>query len=90
MRHARRSLFASLLASLLGLAVAGTSLPAFAKDPKDLVIGTSAGPYADQVRFGIKPILEKSGWSNSTTTSSRISRWQKVRSTPMCSSTSST
>jgi D-methionine transport system substrate-binding protein len=58
MRHARRS----LLASLLGLAVAGTSLPAFAKDPKELVIGTSAGPYADQVRFGIKPILEKQGY----------------------------
>jgi D-methionine transport system substrate-binding protein len=58
MRHARRS----LLATLLGLAVAGTSLPAFAKDPKELVIGTSAGPYADQVRFGIKPILEKQGY----------------------------
>jgi D-methionine transport system substrate-binding protein len=26
------------------------------------VIGTSAGPYADQVKLGIKPILEKQGY----------------------------
>jgi len=55
MQNLRRT----LLASLLGLAVAGT---VHAKDPKQLVIGTSAGPYADQIKLGIKPILEKQGY----------------------------
>lgn len=30
---------------------------------KELVFGATAGPYADQVRYGIKPILEKKGYS---------------------------
>jgi D-methionine transport system substrate-binding protein len=48
---------------LLILALAATlSAGAFAKDPKEIVIGTSAGPYADQVKLGIKPILEKQGY----------------------------
>ncbi|MBC3920964.1 hypothetical protein H8L32_26105 [Undibacterium sp. CY18W] len=52
-----------LLISALALAFATSlSTPAFAKDPKELVIGTSAGPYADQVKLGIKPILEKQGY----------------------------
>jgi D-methionine transport system substrate-binding protein len=52
--NARRKL---LLAALtLALSVA------HAKDPKELVIGTSAGPYADQIKLGIKPILEKQGY----------------------------
>ncbi|MBB5609225.1 MULTISPECIES: MetQ/NlpA family ABC transporter substrate-binding protein [unclassified Janthinobacterium] len=38
------------------------SVAAHAKDPKELVIGTSAGPYADQLKLGIKPILEKQGY----------------------------
>jgi D-methionine transport system substrate-binding protein len=38
------------------------ALSAHAKDPKELVIGTSAGPYADQIRLGIKPILERQGY----------------------------
>lgn len=46
---------------LLAFAVA-LSTSALAKDPKEIVIGTSAGPYADQVRLGIKPILEKQGY----------------------------
>jgi D-methionine transport system substrate-binding protein len=54
----RRTLLTTLLASL-SLAV---SVPALAKDPKELVIGTSAGPYADQVKLGIKPVLEKQGY----------------------------
>lgn len=45
----------------LAFAVA-VSTSALAKDPKEIVIGTSAGPYADQVRLGIKPILEKQGY----------------------------
>jgi len=40
----------------------GCALSAHAKDPKELVIGTSAGPYADQIRLGIKPILERQGY----------------------------
>jgi D-methionine transport system substrate-binding protein len=55
MRHPRRT----LLFTLLGLSFA---LGAQARDPKELVIGTSAGPYADQVRLGIKPILERQGY----------------------------
>lgn len=48
-----------LLALALALAVTAT---AYAKDPKEIVIGTSAGPYADQVKLGIKPILERQGY----------------------------
>ncbi|HBF51906.1 MAG: MetQ/NlpA family ABC transporter substrate-binding protein [Pseudomonadota bacterium] len=55
MRFPRRSLFAAALSLLVAGAV-------HAKDPKELVIGTSAGPYADQIRYGIKPILEKQGY----------------------------
>jgi len=55
MRTRRRTLIAAALSLLV-------SMTAHAKDPKELVIGTSAGPYADQIRFGIKPILEKQGY----------------------------
>jgi len=47
---------------LLAVTAAAISFAAHAKDPKELVIGTSAGPYADQVKLGIKPILEKQGY----------------------------
>ncbi|MFL6657103.1 MAG: MetQ/NlpA family ABC transporter substrate-binding protein [Massilia sp.] len=50
----------TLLAALVGIAFA-TSANA-ARDPKEIVIGTSAGPYADQIKLGIKPILEKQGY----------------------------
>ena len=49
----------TLLATVLGLALAANAV---AKDPKEIVIGTSAGPYADQIKLGIKPILEKQGY----------------------------
>jgi len=49
-----------LLAAMAAIALAGGS--AAAKDPKQLVIGTSAGPYADQIKLGIKPLLEKQGY----------------------------
>jgi len=50
-------------ALLIALAIAlGAAVPAHAKDPKEIVIGTSAGPYADQIKLGIKPILEKKGY----------------------------
>jgi D-methionine transport system substrate-binding protein len=44
------------------LIAAGAHGIANAKDLKEIVIGTSAGPYADQVKLGIKPILEKQGY----------------------------
>jgi D-methionine transport system substrate-binding protein len=53
MTNRRRALLFALLLSSLG---------AHAKDPRELVIGTSAGPYADQVKLGIKPILERQGY----------------------------
>jgi D-methionine transport system substrate-binding protein len=56
--RSRRNLVFSAIALALGLAAA----PSHAKDPKELVIGTSAGPYADQIKLGIKPILEKQGY----------------------------
>jgi D-methionine transport system substrate-binding protein len=48
--------------TLLAVAVALAAATVHAKDPKELVIGTSAGPYADQVRLGIKPLLERQGY----------------------------
>ncbi|MYM27696.1 hypothetical protein GTP58_05130 [Duganella sp. CY15W] len=51
----RRTLLVAALA-------AAVSFSAHAKDPKELVIGTSSGPYADQLKLGIKPILEKQGY----------------------------
>lgn len=59
MSLSRRLLLASPLALAIALAVIAD---ARAKDPKEIVIGTSAGPYADQVKLGIKPILEKQGY----------------------------
>jgi D-methionine transport system substrate-binding protein len=64
---ARRRSFAIRLLSLgvvtvLALTAALTAGPASARDPKEVVIGTSAGPYADQIKLGIKPILEKQGY----------------------------
>lgn len=56
MTFARRT----FLASTLILALASSA--AFARDPKEIVIGASAGPYADQIKLGIKPILEKQGY----------------------------
>ena len=50
----------SILLSALTLAL--TASFAHARDPKDITIGTSAGPYADQIKLGIKPILEKQGY----------------------------
>ena len=53
----RRSI---LLLSALTLTL--TASFAHAKDQKEITIGTSAGPYADQIKLGIKPILEKQGY----------------------------
>ena len=57
MFNSRRSLLAAaMIAGLL------STTCAFAKEPNEFVIGTSAGPYADQIKLGIKPILEKQGY----------------------------
>ncbi len=52
-------LFAAVLAATLA------PLGAQAQDAqkKDLVFGATAGPYADQIKWGIKPILEKQGYT---------------------------
>jgi D-methionine transport system substrate-binding protein len=47
---------------LLGALLLTSITHAHAKDPGDIVIGTTAGPYADQVKLGIKPVLEKMGY----------------------------
>jgi D-methionine transport system substrate-binding protein len=47
---------------LLGALLLTSITHAHAKDPRDIVIGTTAGPYADQVKLGIKPLLEKMGY----------------------------
>ena len=49
-----------ILLTALTLALASSFV--HAKDPKEITIGTSAGPYADQIKLGIKPILEKQGY----------------------------
>jgi D-methionine transport system substrate-binding protein len=52
-------------ALLVFLATAIVTAPALAAvDPekKELVFGATAGPYSDQIKLGIKPILEKKGY----------------------------
>jgi len=46
------------------LLIAGFATSALAIDPnkKEIRFGATAGPYADQIRYGIKPILEKEGY----------------------------
>ena len=48
----------TLIAALAALTVAAA---AQAADPakKEIVFGATAGPYSDQIKLGIKPILEK-------------------------------
>jgi len=48
--------------ALLSLTLAALAANAHAQDKKDLVFGATAGPYADQIKLGIKPILEKKGY----------------------------
>ena len=59
----------SVKRNLLSLALAATLLSlsgaALAADPakKEIVFGATAGPYSDQIKLGIKPILEKQGYT---------------------------
>ena len=61
MKSNRRRLLAL---SLAAVSIAGVlaSSSALAQEKKELVFGATAGPYADQVKLGIKPILEKKGY----------------------------
>ena len=61
MSFARRSLLASLTFTAV-VALVAAHLPASAQTKKELVIGATAGPYADQVKLGIKPLLEAKGY----------------------------
>ncbi len=50
--------------ALLLATMAMTMFTAHAEDKKkELVFGATAGPYADQIRFGIQPLLEKKGYT---------------------------
>lgn len=53
----------ALAAAAAALTIAGLT-PALAADPgkKEIVFGATAGPYSDQIKLGIKPILEKQGY----------------------------
>jgi len=57
-----RFLFNPLFAATLTLSL---SAAAYAADPqkKEIVFGATAGPYSDQIKLGIKPILEKQGYT---------------------------
>src|SRR5690606_10436647 len=58
MRIARRPFLAAA-----AIALATTlSAPVVAQDKKELVFGATAGPYADQIKVGIKPLLERKGY----------------------------
>ena len=61
MTFTRRRVVATSIA-LFSLAVASALVPALAQDKKEIVIGATAGPYSDQVKLGIKPLLEKKGY----------------------------
>jgi D-methionine transport system substrate-binding protein len=61
MTLSRRTLLATSFAAT-ALALASAFTPANAQDKKEIVIGATAGPYSDQVKLGIKPLLEKKGY----------------------------
>ena len=79
----------------LAVAVAALALSgaAVAADPakKEIVFGATAGPYSDQIKLGIKPILEKQGYTVRVVEFNDYvqptSRWRRARWTPMRSST---
>jgi D-methionine transport system substrate-binding protein len=59
MLHSRRHWLAAAL--LVSIATPSIVLAQAAR--KELVIGATAGPYSEQVKLGIKPILEKKGYT---------------------------
>lgn len=61
MKTFRRTLLVTALAAAVASPFASAQTSA-QPDKKALVIGATAGPYADQVKLGIKPLLEKKGY----------------------------
>ena len=55
-------LSAALVMSAVLLPLFGTVATAADPNKKEIVFGATAGPYADQIRYGIAPILEKQGY----------------------------
>lgn len=56
--HLRRSILGAVAAAVLvAPLLAGANT-----EKKELVFGATAGPYSDQIKLGIKPILEKKGY----------------------------
>ncbi len=53
----------TLLAAALSLGLAAAAPGALAQEKKNLTLGATAGPNFDQLKLGIKPILEKKGYS---------------------------
>jgi D-methionine transport system substrate-binding protein len=53
----QRGTYALLIASVLS-----TSAHAVDRDKKEIRFGATLGPYADQIRYGIKPLLEREGY----------------------------
>ena len=61
-RRTSLRLLASIVISSTMAVVTTFSQLALAQEKKEIVIGATAGPYSDQVKLGIKPILEKKGY----------------------------
>ena len=59
MTFTRRRVVATSIAAVF---LVSALVPALAQDKKEIVIGATAGPYSDQVKLGIKPLLEKKGY----------------------------
>ena len=57
----RRTLLSVALAAVASLSFVA-SVHAVDPDKKELVFGATAGPYSDQIKYGIAPILEKQGY----------------------------
>ncbi len=90
MQYGKFGLAARLAAAVLALGVVHGAAAAD-PDKKEIRFGATAGPYADQIRYGVKPVLSsaatRSPSSNSATTCSPTWRWPTAPSTPTPSST---
>ena len=62
MKLSRRTLLLAAVAAAASATLSVSFDDSQATDKKQLVIGATAGPYADQVKLGVKPILEKKGY----------------------------
>ena len=61
-RSFRLGVVAATTALILPLLAAPVGARAADPAKKEIVFGATAGPYADQIRYGIAPILEKQGY----------------------------